>query len=352
MTAKEQSALPHWQQIILLVILGYEAAGCLLGGTLLVLAPDGRYMEMPVEMMHGTFRDFRIPGMILFALGILNTIGFVSVIRKLASDWLWTGLSLGGLFIWFIVEIIILDELHWLHAMWGLPVMLGWVFAIPLIVSRQSITTSALLVCGTLSSLWYLVLNIISPMLYEGYSVLSQAPSELSALGAPTRIGWDLAVLLYPLLFSAFGWGILQSGSGSRSLRFVGILILIYSILNFYWPPMHRREVIAAGGGTLTDTLHLVYASMTVIFMMLLMGFGAAALGKKFRAYTAASFLVFILFGALTFKESSNLEANLPTPFMGLWERINIATFMCWVIVFSFALLRRKDHSVQTRLIP
>jgi hypothetical protein len=344
MKAKETSA-QRWQRIFLLIILGYEAAGCLVGGVLLVAAPDGRYMDMPVRIMNGVFRDFSIPGAILFALGILNTFAFISVLRKFPYDWLLAGLALGGLFIWFVVEIIILNELHWLHAMWGLPVMLGCVFAIPFIAARLTRGTSpdALLACGALSSLWYVAINLITPLFYDGYSLLSQAPSELSAIGAPTRILWDLTVTFYPLLFAAFGWGVLQVSAGNRYLRIVGNLIIVYAVLNFYWPPMHRREVIANGGGTWTDTLHLVWASVTVFFMILFMVFGAKASGKKFRLYTAANLILFLLFGTLTFIESSSLEAGLPTPWMGLWERINIAAFMVWVGVFSFSLVRKKN---------
>jgi hypothetical protein len=38
--------------------------------------------------------------------------------------------------------------------------------------------------------------------------------------------------------------------------------------------------------GTLTDTLHPVWAAVTNIFFMLEMTFGAAAFGKQFRIYT------------------------------------------------------------------
>lgn len=41
-----------------------------------------------------------------------------------------TGLALGGLLIWFWVEIAILEQLHWLHAMWGLQVTAGALWAI------------------------------------------------------------------------------------------------------------------------------------------------------------------------------------------------------------------------------
>jgi hypothetical protein len=335
------------QRVILLVVLGYEAAGCLLGGVLLVAAPDGRFMNMPVEIMHTVFADFLIPGLILFGLGILNTVAFIFVLRRDSSDWIFAGFALGGLLIWFIVEIIILQELHWLHIMWGLPVLLGWVMTMPLIYSRHHTATAQinLLVCGILSSFWYLAINITAPMHYPGYSVVTQTVSELSAINAPTRIFWVLLSIGYPLLFASFGWGVLASAGKNRVLHMAGSLMIIYAVLNFYWPPMHQREVIAADRGTLTDTLHIVWAMMTLLFMMLIMGFGAAALGKKFRVFTAATFLVFVLFGMLIGKEAPNIQANLSTPYIGIWERINIAAFMLWVAVFSTVLLRRKTQT-------
>jgi hypothetical protein len=39
-------------------------------------------------------------------------------------------------------------------------------------------------------------------------------------------------------------------------------------------------EIIAAGGGTLTDTLHIAWAVMTLLFNMLLMGLWGSCIGK------------------------------------------------------------------------
>jgi hypothetical protein len=128
---------PLWQRIILLCVLGYEAAGCLSGGSLLVAAPNGRLMDMQVDIMHGFFPDFFIPGLILIGMGILNTAAFVAVLRRARTDWLMAGLGLGGLVIWFTVEIIVLKRVHWLHAMWGLPVLLGCAVALYLVPSRR-----------------------------------------------------------------------------------------------------------------------------------------------------------------------------------------------------------------------
>lgn len=131
--------LPAWKRISLLSVLGYEGAGALAGGILLVIEPDGRIMDMPVEILNGIFRNFLIPGIILTGIGILNTAAFFAVLFRRRFDWLLTGLGLGGLVIWFLVEIIILHELHWLHAMWGIPVLLGCALALPMLTSRLTV---------------------------------------------------------------------------------------------------------------------------------------------------------------------------------------------------------------------
>jgi CAAX protease family protein len=124
---------PTWQRVIVLTVLAYEGIGALLGGGLFVAAPDGRLMDIPVGVMHGFFPDFTYPGLILIALGMLNCAAFVAVWRRVRTDWLFAGLGLCGLVVWFMVEIAVLHELHWLHAMWGLPVVLGAAMALPLI---------------------------------------------------------------------------------------------------------------------------------------------------------------------------------------------------------------------------
>ena len=115
---------------------------------------------------------------------------------------------------------------------------------------------------------------------------------------------------------------------------------MAYGLVGLAWPPMHLREVLAAGGETLTDTMHIIFAMETVLLMVLAMGFGAAAFGKRFRRYSIATIVTLLAFGVLTGLDAPQLQANLPTPWMGVWERINIAVFLAWVVVLATALLR------------
>ena len=212
-----------------------------------------------------------------------------------------------------------------------------------------------LLFCGILSSLLYVAMNIFVPVFYYGYSSVSQTVSELSAVGAPTRTLWISLGIIYTLLVTAFGWEVWQSSDENKSLRLVGVLIFIYGLVSFIWPfaPMHQREVLAAGGKTMSDTLHLLLAAITVIIMTTAMVFGAFAFGKRFRFYSIATIIVLLVFGALTALDAPKVQANLPTPYAGIWERINIGVFLLWIVVLAIGVLKKQNQrSLSNRNMP
>lgn len=342
--AEKKLVQSKWQHIILLLVLGYEGAGALLGGALLVAKPDGRLMDMPVNIMHGSFPDFLVPGILLLGLGALNTAAFFAVLRKIRFNWVLSMTALGAMLIWFWIEIAILLEFHWLHAMWGLPVVLGLVVALPGVPSvyRQK----GLLYCGIVSSVLYFMINIIVPLQWDGYSMASQVPSELSAVGAPTSKLWAILATPYTFLILAFGWGVLKAAGENGRLHTTGILLVAYGALGFIWPfaPMHLRETLAAGGGTFSDTLHKILGAITNIIYLLALGFSAAALGKKFRVYSIVTFILVLVFGALTFKEMAGVGRNEPTPLIGVWERIDIGLFLIWIVVLAITILKKQDQ--------
>jgi hypothetical protein len=110
---------------------------------------------------------------------------------------------------------------------------------------------------------------------------------------------------------------------------------------------MHQREVLAAGGGTLSDTLHLVWAGVTTLLFMLIMAFAAVALGRRFRVFTAVSVTLLIAFGTGTFLASSGIARNEPTPWIGIWERANIGVFLLWSAAFALVVMRRAPRGAQ-----
>lgn len=338
---------PRWHRIALLAVLGYEGLGGLAGGGMLIARPDGRLMDMPVGIMHGAFPDFLIPGIILLGLGLLNVAAFALVWWRRPGAWLAACLAVGGFAAWFIVEIAVLRELHWLHVMWGFPVILGCVAATAALPLRPDVSRDACLLAGPLSSLLYLGMNLFFPRAFAGYDPASQTVSELSAVGVPTRPLWVALGLVYSLLVVAFGWGVRLADRDGRRLRAAGLLIALYGALGLAWPfaPMHQRAVLAAGGGTFADTMHIALGALTEALYLAALGLAAAALGRAFRAYSIATAALLFAFAVPVFRSAPRIGADLPTPRAGVWERLNIGLFLLWMIVLAAALLVRERQA-------
>lgn len=206
-----------------------------------------------------------------------------------------------------------------------------------------SIAQKTLLLCGILASVLYAAMLVIVPMRWTGYSSVSQTVSELSAIGAPSRSLWVSLARVYTVLAIAFGSGIWAVAGPNRKLRAAGAVLIAQSIAGIFWPPMHLRGTAP----TLTDALHVAFAMLWLLLTLLAMGFAAAALGKRFRVYSLTTLAVFIVFGTLSGMDGPRVAANLPTPWVGVWERINIGASLVWVVVFALALLRRGTGNVE-----
>ncbi len=199
----------------------------------------------------------------------------------------------------------------------------------------------ALLSCGILAAVLYVGMLIFVPLGWPGYSSTSQAVSELSAIGAPTAALWVTLGRVYTVLLAAFGAGIWMSADRGRALRVAGALLVVAAAISLFWPPMHLRGTEV----TLTDTLHIVFTAATAMVTMVAMACAAAAFGTRFRLYTTATIVVMLATGFVTGTYAARIQADLPTPWVGVWERVLIGAFLLWFVVLAVALWRRSPAS-------
>jgi hypothetical protein len=198
-----------------------------------------------------------------------------------------------------------------------------------------------LLACGLLyAGLYPIVNDVIAAGLYDGYSRMDQAVSELSATGAPSHAFLTAVGPVFSLLFIGFGLGVWKSAEGRRALRLSGALLVAHGAMSFLWMfgPMSRREVIAAGGATSADTMHLVLSAATGVFVTTYVATTAFAFGRVFRIYSVVTIAAALVFGLLS-AQVDKIEAGDPTPWMGLLERIGIGAWLLWVAVVALILL-------------
>lgn len=210
------------------------------------------------------------------------------------------------------------------------------------VASGASITRNVLLACGVLSSLLYIVTDIVAGLRYPGYSFTSQNISELAAIGAPTRSFVDPLFVAYDVLALPFAVGVLwEATRRTRALRVTGALLLGYLIIGcvgFALSPMHER-----GEPALTNDLgHVIVAATVVLLQLVAIAVGAFALGRVFRVYSLATLAAMIVASVPTFAYAPRVAANLPTPGMGILERIVVYAPLVWLAVLGIALMRDR----------
>ena len=203
-----------------------------------------------------------------------------------------------------------------------------------------------LLICGILAALVQVGTDILAGNLYPGYSFTSQAVSELFAIGAPTSGLVVPLFTVYSVLLAAFALGVWMSSAaaaaGRNRIRRVMALMLGGLAVSglMLWPffPMHMRVEEA----TFTDTMHLAITGAGVIFALMAVGFGAAALGKVFRWYSIGTILILVVPGIFAFMYASQVFTNQPTPWLGLLERISQYGNALWLAGLAIVRLREE----------
>ncbi|HMB21618.1 MAG: DUF998 domain-containing protein [Chloroflexota bacterium] len=209
---------------------------------------------------------------------------------------------------------------------------------------RSSSARTILLVCGILSSLFYAGMDVIGGTRWQSYNWLSQEFSRLSAVGAPSRPLHLVLSPVYSLLVIAFGVGIWWSAGRKRGLRVVGGGLIVYALVSFVWPQFFPED-LTAPISAFTNTMHILLTVVTVLSWMFILGFAAAAFGKRFRLYSIGTLLTILVAGILTGPQAAAMIAGQPAPWLGLTERINIYSFMLWAVVLAVILLRARSDS-------
>ena len=153
-------------------------------------------------------------------------------------------------------------------------------------------------------------------------------------------------------LLIPFGLGVRASAGRKRPLRVTGALLVGLAASDLPAPcfPMHRREALARGERSRTDTMHIVVTSTNSLLILLAIWFGSTAFGRRFRRYSIGTILVLVAAGGLTATQAPRVEANLPTPWAGVTERISIGGYLLWQAVLAVALMRARPTRRVRRL--
>jgi uncharacterized protein DUF998 len=212
-------------------------------------------------------------------------------------------------------------------------------------IRRQSTVRNILLICGILAALSYVASDVVAGMLYPGYSFGDQAVSELFAIGAPTS---RIVVPLFSVssaLLCAFALGVWLSCGHNRALRLMAVMIFgsaVNGLVLWNFFPMHMR----GADRSFTDTMHLVLSVNPFVLLSLI--FGVVGFRSWFRFFSAGTILILLVPAAFAFLYVSELEANQPTPGLGLNERVAQYGYQLWQMALAIVLFCER-HTVAQR---
>jgi hypothetical membrane protein len=210
--------------------------------------------------------------------------------------------------------------------------------------ARDSVLLKVLLACGVISPLVYVATEILASSRWEGYDWTARMVSDLLAVSAPTRSFIVVPMVVYNLLILAFGIGVWLRG-WNRPLRVAGALFIVYGVVSMLGLFVFPLNYEARGAGA---TMHQVVTFLLILLMFLFIGFAAAGSGRAFRLYSVLTVAIIVVGAILSGMQIPRIEAGLPTPGLGVFERLNIYSMLLWVAVFGVSLLRGRSRAVHS----
>jgi hypothetical membrane protein len=198
-----------------------------------------------------------------------------------------------------------------------------------------------LLLCGILSPILYAIADTLAGLQWASYSFRDQTISELGAIGAPSRQLFSFLLIPTYLLFIVFGVGVWQSAVGRRKLKIAAGLLIAFGIIAIIAGPFVSMQLRGTEQG-LAGALHLIEGGVEMLILLTALGFASGAIDHKFRLYTIFTIVLMLIFGAWSGMDAPLVEAGLPTPWLGVKERIMWYSYHLWFIVLSIRLLQQR----------
>jgi hypothetical protein len=185
----------------------------------------------------------------------------------------------------------------------------------------------------------YGVGDLVSGLLYDGYSFKDLGISELTAFGSPVRPLMVTVVLVHMLLGLPFAVWLWRVGD-RKSLRWIGRLLLTTAVLGV---PTHTVFAMSSRGmeGGFNDIGHIILTNVYLLLITAAIVLSAVAYRGWFRLYAGGTLVVLVGFGAVAWVAIQGIEQNV-TPWAGAFERINAYTTFAWLIVLAVTTMRRS----------
>ena len=194
-----------------------------------------------------------------------------------------------------------------------------------------------LILSGVLAPMIYVGTVILGGTLRPGYSHLAEAVSELVAAGAPNKTLLSSLFLVYNILCSAFGIGLLQQVNNTPGRKMSGrmgaisliVIGVIGVLLELFFPQDPGGPAVTFAG-----TMHIILASLAALLTMI----AIVATGLWFKGFHGRKgYMIYsmVTFAILFVAGGTVPIVGITNPYFGLLERITIGAFIQWLFVIG-----------------
>ncbi|MDP4261392.1 MAG: hypothetical protein Q8941_02565 [Bacteroidota bacterium] len=101
-------------RILLFILVALVAFTSTIGGLFMISYPEGNAFEFTADLFEGAFlKNFLVPGITLVLVGSINLVATFSTIQRRHNQYNWSLAGGIAISVWILVEIIILQVIHW-----------------------------------------------------------------------------------------------------------------------------------------------------------------------------------------------------------------------------------------------
>ncbi len=187
----------------------------------------------------------------------------------------------------------------------------------------------------------YILSIIIGGAIRNDYSQLYNTVSELSMTNAPNLLLMDIMFGIYNVSLLIFGIGAFLDTSVDTSKKYRAAMLMLFLTAVSGIVLLFFSQDIRGTPATIEGTIHIAVAGISSLLTILAIFLTGFSFRKRinmnnFSKYSFISGIVVVISGGISaYSVGNNLF------FGGLLEKITIFTFIVWVMVFSYVILKK-----------
>lgn len=201
-------------------------------------------------------------------------------------------------------------------------------------IEKVGLNQRTLILTGVWGPIVFVLNVVLGGIITPNHSHIRNAVSELTQRGAPNIVLLSALFVLSAVLILIFGATLMRSYWHRSKRAFAGAtLIVVYGVFAVLLATVFPQDPLG-GEATFPGTMHLILAGLAALVIMsaiVLIGLGLSqhtGYGRGFKAYSLATVLVMLIFGAST----PVLIAN-GIELVGLFQRITQLAYLQWFVV-------------------